>query len=403
MNAGDINGDGKADIIVTAPNINMIYVIYGSASLSSFSLTSFSGNGITITGTSGTSPEYSISSGDVNNDGYDDIIIGASKYQSNTGIIFIIYGGGNLPATIDLTNIGGYGISITGEGTNYYTGRSVGRADVNGDGYADVIIGAPYCLSGMSCPNPGKAYLVFGSNDLSNINLASLTISQGISINGILSSDYTGVAVSGAGDMNRDGYEEFIVSSPAGNWWCLLYYFGNSSLSNIELTNFNVNQGFSVIGAGIGWAVADVGDINNDGFADIAVGVNYYRIFIIYGKANGFSNIISSSLSLAQGFTLTTDVIIYYGYYTSAVGRPLSGAGDVNGDGYDDIIFGSHYKNKAYIIYGKATDRLANINLDSLTTDQGMLITSSTSIGWSASKLGDINNDGYSDVIIGFT
>gem|GEM_PF-3892056 len=418
-NAGDVNKDGYADMIIGAygasPNgksaAGASYVVYGGAFLTNINLANLiSTEGFSISGAASNDQSgWSISgAGDVNGDGFDDIIIGAPYAspigRSNAGTSYIIYGGASL-TNVNLASLSSaQGFSIIGK-ASYVSGYSVSSAgDVNNDGYDDVVIGTGGAWTAL-------VYIVFGNPSCINIDLSSLTANQGFYITGMYNN---GFPATGAGDFNGDGYDDIIIgnshASPSSRSYAgqsFLIYGGPSS-SNVNAVNLNYTQGFSIIGASTqafcGGAVSGVGDINNDGFEDIIIGsgpstnVFIQQSYIIYGKPSSV-NIDLLSLSPKKGFSIS-----------GSYGLSVSGAGDFNNDGYADFTIGvpNASPNRlasagiSYLIYGGS--ELTNINLATLTFSQGLSISGAQAgenSGYSLSGAGDINGDGYDDLIIG--
>jgi hypothetical protein len=385
-NAGDINGDGFDDIVIgTVDTTSKSYVIFGNSSgFSNIDLSSFTNTqGFTVTGTAGTAAGYSVSgAGDVNGDGFDDIIIGQFGANSNAGLSHVIYGKSSGLTDITLTSMtSSQGFSIAGANSPDDSGYSVsGAGDFNNDGFDDIVIGAFQASSFK-----GVTYVIFGNSTLSNIDLATLTINQGFSITGVNTEDRSGNWVNSAGDVNGDGYADIIIGAYKANSNDGKAYviFGQASdFSNINLVSLNSTQGFSITGAGsyMGTTVSGAGDMNGDGYDEVVIGSGIGS-YVIFGNSSSFSNIDVSNMTSNQGFTITGG------------GSAVSNAGDVNGDGYADIIIQGEY-----VIFGKASG-LNDIVLSSFTNNQGYKILSSG--GSAVSGGGDINGDGYSDVIIG--
>jgi hypothetical protein len=234
--AGDINGDGFDDIIVAAPgggtegyyipSSGATYVVFGTASgfSTALELSTLDGtNGFQITGEPYEWIGHSVSSaGDVNGDGFDDIIIGANTADPNgqsSGASYVVYGKATgFAADLELSTINGTnGFQINGETAGDGSGFSVSSAgDVNGDGFDDIIIGA----SGAD-PNggySGASYVVFGrtSGFGTTFELSSLNGTNGFQINGEALGSRSGSSVSSAGDVNGDGFDDIIVGAPAG-------------------------------------------------------------------------------------------------------------------------------------------------------------------------------------------
>ena len=302
---GDINGDGYADFIIGAPEMNSVagasYLIYGDTRINlpeTIDLSSLGTSGITITGDNAFSGKagYSVSgAGDVNKDGFADFIIGApeaDEFPLNVvGKSYLIFGNtkANLPLTIDInTQISNYGITITGEGSQDRSGASVGGAgDVNKDGFDDIIIGAP----GAGGAYTGGSYLIFGKeNGWGDIDLSTLSLPTGITIVGGATNDQTGTSVSGAGDVDGDGYADFIIGAPGGSEGKSYLIYGSTSPSDINLNALG-SAGITITGVTAdqsGFSVSDAGDINKNGCADLIIGApgagsNAGESYIIYG------------------------------------------------------------------------------------------------------------------------
>jgi hypothetical protein len=162
---GDVNGDGKTDMLIGAPgcssNAGTVYLVYGKNSPMSFTLSPFMTQGVSFTGaTAGDQVGASVAvGGDFNGDGKADMLVGAPGYSSNTGVVYLIYGSNSLTNLPLALFSGSNGIKITGECGGCYTGFSVSlRGDVNGDGTADILIGAYGYAS-----SKGKVYLIYGN------------------------------------------------------------------------------------------------------------------------------------------------------------------------------------------------------------------------------------------------
>jgi len=362
--AGDVNGDGYSDVIVGANG-------YSSRTGRVYLYDYFMKNEITqdlsLTGeTPNDEFGYSVSSaGDVNGDGYSDLIIGAYRFASYTGKVYVCLGGASMDSIADVT--------ITGDSIGYSIGRSVSSAgDVNGDGYSDIIVGA----NGYSS-NTGKAYIYYGGSSMNNT--ADLTM-KGEDID-----NNFGYSVSSAGDVNGDGYSDVIVGASSYNSSSgkTYIYFGGSSMDTTA--DLIMTIPFST-GSYFGYSVSSAGDVNGDGYSDVIVGAWGYSSGI--GKAYVYFG--GSSMNAVVDLTMTGET------GGSNFGQTVSSAGDVNGDGYSDMIVGAWgVLRKSYIFFGGAImDNIADVTMTSVT---------GSNFGFSVSSAGDINGDGFSDVIIGAT
>jgi hypothetical protein len=287
--AGDVNADGRDDVIIGAPQADnngtssgSAYLIFGSSAPSNIDLGNLGTHGIRIDGITandlvGTSVA---GAGDVNADGYDDMIIGApwaDNGGSRLGSTYVVYGS-SAPSNIDLGNLGRRGFRVRGASTDALSGFSVaGAGDINADSYDDVIIGAPSAVPGGQ--RPGSAYLIFGSSAPSNVDVDSLG-TQGVRIDGGNAGDLAGSSVAGAGDVNADGRADVIIGAPradynGGSSGSAYVLHGSPTPSNIDLGNLG-RRGFRIDGAATdelaGWSVATAGDADADGRDDVIIG-----------------------------------------------------------------------------------------------------------------------------------
>ena len=224
--AGDVNGDGLADVIVGASdadpssrtNAGSSYVIYGTASPSNVNLASLGSSGFRIDGAAaGDGSGSSVASaGDVNGDGRADLIVGAPRAdpssRTDAGSSYVIYGTAS-PSNVDLASLGSSGFRIDGATRYDGMGNSVAPVgDINGDGRADVIVGARYADPSLR-DDAGSSSVIYGKASPSNVDLASLG-SSGFRIDGAAAGDQSGRSVASAGDVNGDGRPDVIVGAP---------------------------------------------------------------------------------------------------------------------------------------------------------------------------------------------
>jgi hypothetical protein len=408
---GDLNGDGKADMLIGASGYSSftgrVYVIYGGSSLTDVASGSLTlSQGIKITGETGSQAGSSVSiGGDVNGDGKADMLIGASGYSSFTGRVYVIYGGSSLTDIALESLTSSQGIKITGEGySSAGVSVSIG-GDVNGDGKADMLIGASeYSDSSLT----GRVYVIYGSSNLTDIELGSLTSSQGIKITGESANSNTGSSVSIGGDVNGDGKADMLIGAYGRGRVYIIY--GSASLTDIALGSLTSSQGIKITGESAnsytGCSVCIGGDLNGDGKADLLIGATGYssntgRVYVIYGSSS-LTDIALGSLISSLGIKITGESANSY------TGGRVSIGGDVNGDGKADMLIGatgySSNTGRVYVIYGSAS--LTDIALGSLISSQGIKITGelpNSDTGFSVSIGGDVNGDGKADILIGAT
>jgi len=408
--AGDVNGDGIDDIIIGAGD-RIDYVIFGSnKSWSSvMDISHLDGsNGFAI---GGDEIGYFVGgAGDVNGDGIDDILIQeprTSKTLENPVIkSYIIFGSKKVwPPRFNLRDVNGTnGFIIQSQESNSGKVRgSLSRAgDVNGDGIADIVMGDEEAND-----NAGQSYVVFGSNMTrpAVINVVNLSGSNGFAINGINSGDHSGHSVSGAGDVNGDGIDDILIGTYHGNNNIYIVFGSNNSwLAQINLTSLNGSNGFAIKGfSRDGFSLSEAGDVNGDGIDDILIGdASSSYSFVIFGSKKPWPpSIDRSNLNGTNGFFIE-------GERFDASGCSVSGAGDINRDGIDDILIGAYRANnkagQSYIIFGSNKTWSRAIYLPSLDGSNGFAINGihpDDNSGFSVSGAGDVNGDGLDDIIIG--
>lgn len=350
--AGDVNGDGRGDVIVGAyqyaNSAGAAYIYYGTS-------TGLNATPATVlTGSAGSALGISVSAIDLNADAYSDIIVGAPNVNAGTGRVTVHLGKGTgISQTSDYI--------LNGTVANGRFGRSVaGAGDVNGDIFGDIIVGAS---------EANKAYIYHG-------NEAGMTTSAASTLTSPVFNTSYGASVSGAGDVDGDGYCEVIVGA-----------YGNNSTyvykGSVTGTQTSPAKTFSGYGGG---SVAGVGDINGDGYADVMIGASSTGTYA--GSAYLFQG---SALGLPSAPNQTFQGSVYYSYF----GISVAAAGDVNGDGYSDAIVGasgtSSNTGSTYIYLGSPV----------MITSAATLLTGTGDFGYSVAHAGDMNGDGYGDVVVG--
>jgi len=391
--AGDVNGDGIDDVIVGAPGadpngIGESYVVFGSTGpfAPSIDLRGLTGtNGFTIIGVDpGDNSGHSVSAaGDINSDGVGDLIIGAWKADlganSSAGESYVVFGSTTgFTTPVELGDLDGSdGFVINGIDADDYSGASVdGAGDVNGDGIDDVVIGARSAdADGFS--DAGESYVVFGSDRefAASLNLSGLDGDNGFRLDGIDPGDHAGNSVSAAGDVNADGVDDLIIggyeADPDGTTQAGESYvvFGSTETfaPSMDLRSLNGAKGFVIEGIDIGdhsGSSVSAGDINGDGVSDLIIGApsanpggtdNAGASYVVFGSTGGFA--ASMDLDALDG----TDGFVINGIDVDDFsGHSVSNAGDVNGDGVDDLIIGAEYASpggntgagESYVVFG---------------------------------------------------
>ncbi len=294
----------------------------------------------------------SVSSGDINGDGYADVIIGAPYANPaggyEAGETYVIFGSATPPATIDL-NLSPADMTIYGDDASEHSGYAVSSGDINGDGYDDVIIGNPFA-DPTGGANAGATYIILGSSlPAKEINLYTIPSPADMIIYGDDAGDASGWAVS-SGDINGDGYDDVIIGAHSVNDRGGTYViFGSASpLPVININNTEADM--SIYGHAyydyFGIAVSS-GDINGDGFDDVIIGAS--KSYLFSWNPIGETYVIFGSAAPPATIDLNSvsaDMTIYGDYAPDQFGCSVS-SGDINGDGYADVIIGARFANPA--------------------------------------------------------
>ncbi len=384
-------------------------------------------NGFKLDGeTSGDQSGISVSAvGDINSDGVVDLLIGAPYHAGRTGRSYMVFGGPGVGQSGDLPLSGlngANGFKLDGEATSDGSGYSVSAAgDINSDGYTDLLIGAPY---------KSRCYVVFGGPGVGSsgiIALSSLNGTNGFKLDGENDRDDSGISVSAVGDINGDGYTDVVIGAdgyPNGSYKGRCYVvFGGPGVGqsgDLPLSSLNGSNGFKLDGENnqdsSGYSVSAIGDINGDGQNDMVIGAWRYpsgigkgRSYVVFGGPGvGNSGTLAlSSLNGINGFKLDAENNYDYSGYS------VSAAGDINDDGYADLMIGAFgylypediNKGRSYVVFGGlGVGKTGDLLLSSLSGSNGFKLDGENNYdrsGWSVSAAGDINGDGYTDIVIG--
>jgi hypothetical protein len=325
--------------------------------------------------------------GDVNGDGYSDILVGESHESHHQ----------SSPGSIDVFHSSGSGIEtdprfhLENEQVDALFGSSVACAgDLNGDGFDDILAGAPL-WDGAGTDN-GRVWVYFGGQTgLSAARMLALGTGQG--------NARFGYDVSSAGDVDGDGLDDVLVGVPMydqgqADEGAAFVYLGRRK--GLKTTSSWIGTSDQV-GANLGWSVANAGDVNGDGFGDVVIGAPLYdsaaedggAVFVYLGSGEG--------LSEEPDWTFTGDVAGMH------LGHSVSSAGDVNGDGFSDIVVGAPDYDTTPIIPpdGRVYLFLGSPSGPGDTAHRVFAQGADNRFGWSVASGGDIDGDGYGEILVG--
>jgi FG-GAP repeat len=338
---------------------------------------------------------------DVNNDGYDDLIIGKRDFNisayTDNGIAWLFLGSASgLPTSPSLTLNPPYSNSY-----GFFGWQAKCAGDVNGDGFDDLIIsmdnydniyddeGAVYVYYGSASPDASYDWMARGNSTYAHF----------------------GVSVDGAGDINGDGYDDIIVGANGNDYpgvitEAYVWYGGLGGLGANGLpSNADWHATDNTLTISFAYQVRGIGDVNGDGYDDILVGAHNYdgtfnnqgAVFVYYGDSSGLG---------PTGTTANADWMATGEQSDAYLGFASDGVGDLNGDGFDDLAVGAYAydhsesnEGMVFVWYGSATGLGANgtpVNADWEAESN----TSSAIFGYSVAPAGDVNNDGYNDLLV---
>jgi len=379
ISAGDVNGDGYSDIIIIGDSVIDLYAIDSSYRGKCWIF--FGGQNFdTVPDVQLLNTQRSIfeslHSADINGDGFDDVIIGGTHNAGGYGQALIYLGGNPMDSILDY--------KVTGPHGGSQFGLAVSSGDVNDDGYKDLIVGA----YGAHVPPvgylAGKVYIYFGGPSFDTI--------PDVILNGGHCNDQEGFGsdIGQSADVNGDGYDDIIIGARtfgANNGRLYIYYGGNpiDSIADVAM----IGEGPNHL---LGWnAISSLRNANNVDYAMIGTSfwpdgfggnINYGKIYILHG-GNTMDSI--------------PDVCVFGRTSTSRLASSLSRAGDLNGDYCDDLIAGAPIE---YNERGTAYIWLGGPLLDTIPDAWISGIQYNDEIGWNVASAGDINGDGRDEIMV---
>ncbi|MEC7241961.1 MAG: MopE-related protein, partial [Myxococcota bacterium] len=403
---GDINGDGLDDVVSGAwledaggNAAGSTYLVLGS-SASTASLASADGkfSGEVSQDRAGSAVA---GAGDVNGDGYDDLLIGAygqdlgSNGTSNAGAAYLLLG--PVSGSKSLSDIAD--VKFEGETKDDQFGLHLNSAgDLDADGYDDMVVGAPYYNPASTGNGPGRAYIFYGDTSFS-ATIAALDADA--ILEGESNNDYAGISVTSAGDWDGDGFSDLLIGADgdddgganAGAAYVVLGpVSGSFSLASADVKLIGENSNDKA-----GFSLDDIGDMNSDGYGDIIVGA--YQDDTVASNA-GVAHLVFGGGTASTLDLSVSDVKLYGESKNDTAGYSVAGIGDIEGDGDPEVMVGAPNPDSkagwAYLLYGPLDE---DVDLgDARAKFIGE--TGNSFVGRALDGAGDVDGDGYRDILI---
>ncbi len=340
-----------------------------------------------------------VDAGDVNGDGFGDFLVSSNNASEATYNGFVVFGKGTAsPPIVDLLMLNGSNGFSFSENDNsccdtIFGAVVAGGGDINGDGFDDVVLSDFVAPSHSGVEVAGATYVVFGkaAGFSSTVNVSTLNGHNGFRISGTTALQFSGWSLAIPGDINGDGFADIVIGAvndgsgpPYPGEAFVVFGKAAGFDANLSLSDLNGRNGFRLVGEpfdSVGWHVAGVGDFNGDGLADFSAGC-----YVIFGKRSGFGTSIKvSSLGSRSSFRLN-----------NANCQAIAGVGDMNGDGFDDLADDQN------VLFGKLDLFDGSVDISNLDGSNGFRLKGKGATSrFSMANAQDFSGDGIGDLLIG--
>jgi len=312
---------------------------------------------------------------------------------------------GTVKSTVEINSSTANGPSLTNEDSFSFSLDNIG--DLNNDGVEDLVVGAPFDDEGGT--NRGAVHILFMNTDGgvdSTVEINDATANGPVLAN----SDTFGWSVANIGDLNNDGVEDLVVGAPfddegGTNRGAVHILFMNTDGSvdlTIEINSSTANGPSLANDDRFGYGVAGIGDLNNDGVEDIAVGAPYDDEG---GSANGVIHILFMNTDGSVDSTVEINDATANGPVLDdaqdILGTDIANIGDLDGDGVQDLAVGAANSEAVHILFMNTDGSLNGAAKINSSTDNGPVTAAGAWFGFQVSTVGDLNGDGVVDIAVG--
>ncbi|MCX4242826.1 Ig-like domain-containing protein [Paraliomyxa miuraensis] len=354
--------------------------------------------------------------GDLDGDGYDDVVVSAPFSWNGQGRIYVVFGRPD-PTSIPLTDVAGGigGYVVYGDDVAAYTGWSVAvLPDLDGDGNDDLAIGAGW--SSANGNRSGRVAVIFSQDFGATMSLSSLLLADGFAIDGAEAEEWAGWSVDALDDLDGDGIAEILVGAPQatdvlpGAGGRAYVVFGKTDATPVSLASVlaGTGGGLALLGQPadhVGWAVKGLHDLSGDGLPEILAGSysasgSAGRAYVTHGP------VLPATIDLAMVAAGVGGWDIQGASGGLALGRALGELGDLDGDGRSELVVAApgpafSGDSAVHVLYGSGTTGLV---LGAMPPDRGVTLPGlvpGDDLGWSVASLDDFNGDGWPDLALG--